>query len=117
MLIQKLGFTLMRPVGACLLGGVILWQVAEHCRWTNGQVIIHVATPEVSIEVDDAKYWVENLCATPIVCDLRPGRHRVRMLRNGRVLYQEDFSLSAGEEPILNAWDGYTDGRSPQPAD
>jgi hypothetical protein len=39
------------------------------------------------------------------------------MLRNGRVLYQEEFTLAAGEERILIACDGYTDGRSPKPAD
>jgi hypothetical protein len=117
MLIQAYGLALVRRVGALLLGGVILWQIAEHCRSTNGQVIVHVAMPQVHVAVDDATYWVENLWESPIVCDLRPGRHRVRMLRNGRVLYQEEFTLAAGEERILTAWDGYTDGRSPKPVD
>jgi hypothetical protein len=96
---------------------MIVWQVAVHSGSTNGQVIVHVAMPQVHVAVDDATYWVENLWESPIVCDLRPGRHQVRMLRDGRVLYQEEFTLAAGEERILTAWDGYTDGRSPKPAD
>jgi hypothetical protein len=96
---------------------MILWQVVEHCDSSNGQVIIHVAMPPARVVVDGASYDVENLWETPIVCDLRPGRHQVWMLRNGRVLYREEFTLGAGEERILTAWDGYTDGRSPKPAD
>jgi hypothetical protein len=96
---------------------MILWQVAERCGSTSCQVIIHVAIPQVHVAVDGATYWVENFGETPIVCDLRPGGHEVRMLRNGRVLYQEQFTLGAGEERILTAWDGYTDGRSPRPGD
>ena len=117
MSIQTFGLALVRRVGATLLGGTILWQVAEHCCSTNGQVIVHVAMPPAHVAVDDTTYWIENLWGSPIVCELRPGRHQVRMLRNGRVLYQEEFTLASGEERIVTAWDGYTDGRSPKPAD
>jgi hypothetical protein len=87
---------------------MILWQVAEHSGSTNGQVIVHVTMLQVHVEVDDATYWVESLGETPIVCDLGPGRHQMRMLRNGRVLYQEEFTLAAGESRVLAAWDGNT---------
>jgi hypothetical protein len=50
---------------------------------------------------------------TPIVFDLRPGRHSARLVKDGRVVYQEEFLLRGGEEVILMAWDGYDDGRSP----
>jgi hypothetical protein len=117
MVIQTLGLVLVRRAGALFLGGVILWQVAEHCGATNGQVIIHVTMPQVHVAVDGATFWVENFGESPIVCDLRSGRHQVRMMRNGQVLYQEEFTLREGEERILTAWDGYSDGRSPGLAD
>jgi hypothetical protein len=117
MVIQTLGLALVRRAGALLLGGTILWQVAERCGATDGQVIVHVTLPRVHVMVDDAMYWIEDVWDSPIVRDLRPGRHEVQMLQNSRVLYQEEFTLAAGEERILTAWDGYTDGRSPKPGD
>jgi hypothetical protein len=92
---------------------MILWQVAEHCGPTNGQAIVHVAMAQVHVAIDDETYWVENLSEVPIVRELRPGRHRVCMLRDDRVIYQEEFTLAAGQERILTAWNGYTDGRCP----
>lgn len=117
MVLYKVCVALARRVGVPLLGGMIFWQVAKHSGSTDGQIIVHVTRPQVHVVVDGVKYWVEDVWHTPIVCDLRPGRHQVSMLRNGRVLYQEEFTLAAGEERILTAWDGYTDGRSPKPAD
>jgi hypothetical protein len=116
MLIQTFAFSMARRVGALLLGGIILWQVVDRCGATRGQAIVHVSMPQVEVRIDDQAYWVETLWATPIVCELRPGHHRLRMLRSGRVLYEEEFTLAAGEERILAAWDGYRDGRSPEEA-
>jgi hypothetical protein len=87
---------------------MILWQVVERCGATDGQVIVHVALPQVYVAVDEATYWVESSWEAPIVCALRPGPHQLRMLRNGRVLYQEEFRLAAGEERVLTAWDTST---------
>jgi hypothetical protein len=106
MLIQALCLALARRVGALLLGAVILWQVALHTGARKGQAVVHVSLPEVEVTVDDARYWVETLWDTPIVCDLRPGRHTVRMSRNGRIVYEETFTIAAGQEVILTAWDG-----------
>jgi hypothetical protein len=105
--------SMARPVGSLLIGGVILWQVAEHSGSTKGRAIVHVATTGVEITVDDAHYRVETIWETPIVCELTPGRHTVRMLRGDRVLYNEEFTVYRGEEIILSAWDAYADGRSP----
>jgi hypothetical protein len=87
--------------------------VAEHCFPSTGRAIIHVSTPHVDVMVDEVTYPVESLGTTPIVCELRPGHHMVRMLQNGRTLYEEPFTLKPGEELILSAWDGYDDGRCP----
>src|SRR5438105_3831655 len=114
MVIQTLCVALARRVGALVLGGIILWQVAEHSGLQRGRAIVHVSRPKADVLVDEARYAVETLWETPIVCDLRPGRHTVRMLRSGRIVYEEPFTIAAGEELILSAWDGYPDGRSPK---
>jgi hypothetical protein len=116
MIIPSLCVSITRWVGAFLLGGVILWQVAEHSGPSAGRAIVHVVTPRVDLTVDETTYQVESIWMSPIVCELRPGRHTVRMFREGRLLYEEDFLLKAGEEMILTAWDGYKDGRSPPQA-
>ena len=100
-------------VGMLLLGGGILWQVAEHRGSTRPRLILHVACPHVDVTVDDATYRVETIWETPLVCELEPGRHTVRMLQEGRVLYEEPFTLAPSEEVVLSAWDGYRDGRCP----
>jgi hypothetical protein len=117
MVIQTLSIALAKRVGAPVLGGFILWQVSVHSGAAKGQAIVHVAMPQVEVAVDNARYWIETLWDTPIVCDLRPGRHTVRMFRSGRVVYEEPFTIAAGQELILSAWDGYADGRSPEQAE
>lgn len=117
MFVQTLCLTLAKRVGAFLLGAIVLWHVAEHCGATRGRAIVHVAVPRVDLMVDEVRYSVDSLWETPIVCDLRPGRHTVQMLRNGRVLYREEFTIGGGEEIVLSAWDGYDDGRSARSRD
>jgi hypothetical protein len=117
MLFQALCLAMMKRIGGLLLGGLILWQVAEHAGPASGRAIIHVSTPEADLIVDDTRYAVESLWQTPIVCELHPGPHIARMVRDGRVVYQEEFAIAAGEDLILTAWDGYTDGRSPEQGD
>ena len=112
MMISSLLIPISRGVGAFLLGGVILWQVAEHCGPSMSTAIVHVSMTPVEVTIDETTFPVESIWMTPVVCDLRPGRHTVRMLQEGRMLYEEQFLLKPGEEIILTAWDGYKDGRS-----
>src|SRR5271163_1661622 len=100
MFVQSLLVSMAKPVASLVLGGVILWQVAEHCGSTKGRAIVHVSMPKVELTVDDVPYWVESMNESPIVCELTPGRHLVQMHRDGRVLYREEFSVDRGEEII-----------------
>ena len=109
MILTKLLFSICKLVGALLLAGVILWQVVEQCGPNQCKVILHVPKTPVDVTIDEATYPVGSIRMTPVVCELRPGRHTVRMLQEGRVLYEEPFTLKAGEEIILTAWDGYND--------
>jgi hypothetical protein len=113
MLLQSIGYAVGKRVGALILGAVVLWQVAEHAGATNGGAIVHVSMTQVDVTIDDAVYHIDSLEQTPIVCELRPGRHKVRMLREGQVVYEEEFTIVGGHELVLAAWDQYDDGRSP----
>ena len=109
MLIQTLMLPMARWLGSLLLGGVILWQVVEHTGSTKGCAIVHVPNVGVEVEVDDARYRIETLWETPVVCELTPGGHTLRLIREGRVVCEEEFAVGRGEEIIVSAWDK-TDG-------
>jgi hypothetical protein len=111
LLIRGLLVMIVKGIGALALGCVILWQVTEHCGSRKGVAYVHVAKPQVNVTVDDETYWVETLWETPIVCELRPGRHILRMLQSGRVLFEQEFSLEPGQEVVLTAWEGFNQKR------
>jgi hypothetical protein len=117
MMTRTLFFSLTQRVGGLLLGSVILWQVARFSMARRGRAVVHVSMPDVIVTIDDARYRVNKLWDSPIICELRPGRHTARMIQGGRVLYQEEFTIGSGEELVLRAWDGYNDGRSPKVED
>jgi len=111
MLIRSFVFGMVKGIGALALGGVILWQVIQHCDSTKGIAYVHVRKSQVNVTVDDETYWVETLWDTPIVCELRPGRHMLRMLQSERVLFEEEFTLDPGQEVVLMAAEGCNEKR------
>jgi hypothetical protein len=104
-LIRSLVFGMVKAIAVLALGGVILSQVVEHCGARKGIAYVHVSKSQVNVTVDDETYWVETLWQTPIVCELRPGRHVLRMLQNGHVLFEQEFTLEPGQEVVLTAWE------------
>jgi hypothetical protein len=109
-LCKSLALGTFKGFGALALGGAILWQVHDHCGSMKGVAYVHVATPGVDVTVDGRAYRIETLWETPIVCELRPGRHLLRMLRSGRVLFEEEFTLDPGQEVVLTAWEAFDEG-------
>jgi hypothetical protein len=103
--IRSMILAIAKGIGALGLGSVILWQVAIRSGCQNCVAYVHVSTPNVEVMVDDMEYHVETLWETPLVCELRPGRHVLRMSRSGRVLYEEEFTLGKEEEIVLTAWE------------
>jgi hypothetical protein len=93
----------VKRLGALAPGGAILWQVHDHCGSMKCVVYVHVSSPgvDITVEVDAQTYRVETIWETPIVCELRPGRHLLRLLRSGRVLLEEEFTLAPGQEVVL----------------
>jgi len=104
-LIRNLLFAALKGVGALSLGGAILWQVAEHSVSNKGVAYVHVSVAEVDVMVDDLEYHVESLWQTPIVCELGSGNHTLRMSRDGRTLFEQEFTLNVGDEIVLVAWE------------
>ena len=113
--IRNLMFVTGKGIGAFGLGGAILWYVAVHCGPQNGIAYVHVSTPNVEVMVDDVEYHVETLWGTPLVCELSPGPHRLRMIRSGKTVFEEGFSLGVGEELVLTAWDQTSETHSGPP--
>ena len=101
--------TIVRGSGALAFGAVFLWQVAERAGPRDCRAIVHVTAAAVDIAIDDRPYRVAAPSDAPIVCDLRPGDHTLRMSRGGRVLFEEQFRTRPGEEVILTAWDSRPD--------
>jgi hypothetical protein len=106
---KSLAMGTIKGLGAFALGGAILWQVTNNCGSTKGMAYVHVVTPGVDVTVDDQRYRVETLWESPIVCELGPGRHTLRMLRSGRVLFEQEFTLDPSQEVVLTAWEGFND--------
>jgi hypothetical protein len=105
MTIRSMIFALGKGIGAFGLGSVILWQVVIHIGPQYGMAYVHVSTSNVDVMVDDVPYHIDTLWETPIVCELSPGPHVLRMCQSGRLLYEENFSLGVGQEIVLIAWD------------
>jgi hypothetical protein len=111
MLIRGLLVMIAKGIAALALGGTILWQVVEHCGPAKGVAYVHVGKSEVNVTVDNETYWVEKQWDTAIVCELRPGRHVLRMLQSGRVLFEQEFRLDSGQEVVLIAWEEFNEKR------
>jgi hypothetical protein len=105
LLSRSLACGALKMLSALALGGAVLWEVALHCGPPNGTIYVHVERGCGDLNVDDATYQIKSLSETPVVCNLEPGRHVVTLSRDGRIVYEEKFSLDAGEELVLTAWE------------
>ena len=103
-MLRSLLVAALKAIGGLALGSVVLWQVAIHSGPPTGIAYIHVLATGVEVLVDDLGYHVESLQDSPIKCELRPGKHVLRMEQTGKTLFTEEFTLRAGEEVILTAW-------------
>ncbi|QDV36533.1 hypothetical protein [Tautonia plasticadhaerens] len=92
-------------LGGGLLGLASLGWIATHCGPPTGRAVIHVAEADVELTVGASSYRIEELRPAPIICELPSGVHELVLLREGRVLRRESFSLRGGESVVLTAWD------------
>jgi hypothetical protein len=115
MLFQTVAPALGKMIGSLLLGGVILTQVASRVGPHHGRATVHVMTAPVNVLIDDSAFRVDSVFEPAIACELRPGRHSLRMIQDGRVLFLEEFAIAADQDIILVCTDQSGDGRHPAP--
>jgi hypothetical protein len=99
--IRRVMLAMTKVVGALGLGGTIIWHVAAHSIVQKGLACVHVSAADVDVTVDDISYHIETLWESPIVFELGPGRHKLKMCRDGRVVDEQEFTLGMGEETVL----------------
>jgi hypothetical protein len=104
MLIKGLLTAVAKGLGACVLGGVMLWPITEQAGPQTSEVIVHVTEWPAVVTIDGRSYPVRSWWDTPIVCELRRGRHELRMWRGDRLVYQEAFQVRPGDNIIRTAW-------------
>ena len=105
-------------LGALILSVVVLWQTADNAGFVESEICIHVAADDVEVLVDDESYWIKSRFKEVIVCRLRPGRHELRMMRDGQLLYEQTFTVERGQDVVLTAWeDAFAPKPLPSPAE
>jgi hypothetical protein len=92
-------------LGALILSVVVLWETADHAGFAESEVVIHVAADDVEVLVDEEVFRINTALKEVIVCQLRPGRHELRMMRGGQLLYEETFTVESGRDVVLTAWE------------
>ena len=93
--------TLARRLGAVCLALVIFWLVVRHAGPQRGTAIVHVLQPDVVVAVDGRSYPVESIAQSPVVCDLEPGPHVVKVTHGWLLLGEKEFTVEAGQEVVL----------------
>jgi hypothetical protein len=95
---------LTKCVGAVALAAAVFWETAERSGGETSEIVVHVMAGDVEVIVDDSRFWIAERHRQPIVCQLRPGSHELRMIRDGRVVYEESFVVERGHDKVLTAW-------------
>jgi hypothetical protein len=104
-----------RAMGSVGLGGSIFWFVYTHSGSPSCIACVHVQRPDVDVVIDEvARYHIATIYDSPVEFELRAGRHKLQMMRNSQVVYEQYFSLDAGEQTVLVAWE--RDVQQPIPA-
>ena len=105
MLNKELLAAVAKWLGGVMLGGGLLWQVAEHAGPQTSEVVVHVTEYPVVVTIDGRSYPVATRRDSPLVCELRTGWHELRMWRGDRLVYQETFRVRFSDNTVLTAWD------------
>ena len=108
MVIKGLLAMAAKCLGACVLSGLLLWQVAGRAGPQASEVVVHVTEAPVVVTIDGRSYPVATWRDSPITCELPTGWHELRVRRGAQLVYQEAFRVRPGENVVLTA-------RNPRP--
>jgi hypothetical protein len=105
MIIKGLAAAVVKGLGACVLSGWLLWQIAERAGPQTSEVVVHVTEFPVVVTIDGRPYPVATWRDSPVDCELHIGPHELQMWRGDRLVYCESFRVRPGEGVVLTAWD------------
>jgi hypothetical protein len=94
--------TSLKRLGAVCLIFVILWHVVLHAGPQEGTAIVHVSRPDVDVSIDNRSYHVDSMEESPLVCELPPGVHEVKVSVDGLILGEESFTVEPGKEVVMS---------------
>jgi hypothetical protein len=86
------------------IGGVVVWQVATYGDRRHGQAVVHVEVADVELEIDGDRRLIDAIPYAPLVFELKPGWHSLRMTRADGVTFSQPFEVQPGEDSVLVAW-------------
>jgi hypothetical protein len=68
-----------------------------------GKVLVYVSEQPSTLTVDRQHYSITPQMSYPLVCELAPGRHVLRLERNGARIYEQAFTVEARREQTIFA--------------
>ncbi len=92
-------FRLVAVIG---LAVAIFAQVARHSAEPEGQVVVHLVDVGVEVSVDEEEARpVDNFMELPLVFDLHPGKHRLRLWRDGTMIDDQECQVEPGRDVVM----------------
>jgi Na+-transporting NADH:ubiquinone oxidoreductase subunit NqrB len=68
-----------------------------------GKVLVYVSEQPSILTIDRQHYSITKQVSLPLICELRPGEHQLRLEQNGRKVYEHSFTVEARREQTLFA--------------
>ncbi|SFJ33247.1 PEGA domain-containing protein [Planctomicrobium piriforme] len=93
-------------VAMALLGFAILTGVIVSLKTADGTLIVEVNQPNAVIQVSDAEGKIEVTRQggqTPVSISVDPGQHRLKVEKDGFVVFGRDFEIAAGKQQTITA--------------
>jgi hypothetical protein len=100
---SSLASPLVKIISALVLGGTTLLWVADQAAQDESTVVVHVMEPDVILTVGERSFANDRPFGV-IECQFRPGRYLLRIQRGDRILHEEWFTATRGEDVVLTAW-------------
>jgi len=93
-------------IGAALLGVLILAGIIVSLRTKDGTLIVEIDQPDAMVQVLDAEGKVEvsqKGGVGRVTISVDPGKHRLRVEKDGFVLFGQEFEMEKGGEKTITA--------------
>jgi hypothetical protein len=96
--------TVKRLIMFCVLA-LAVWHITASLSWAKpyGKVLVYVSEQPSVLTVDRQHYLINPQMAYPLICELSPGEHVLRLERKGEKIYEETFSVEAHREQTIFA--------------